>query len=169
MNERMIIIHGDFTVSLASEVINKIEVLSDKSPEDITLVIDSYGGSCDGCFGILDAMDRSRCDIITIAVGKSMSAGGLILASGTKGKRLALPNATVMYHEPNGMAFLSIKGLECMRFFKDLQEELYSEITGRSVNYIEELLNKDLFLTADVAREHGFIDGVVGSIYSVQQ
>lgn len=167
-SNRRIVIDGPFERGMAASVCDQLQRLARESDEDILITINSYGGDCCAAFAILDTIRavEHRCAVHTLAIGKVMSAGALITASGTKGKRMSLPSTRFMFHGPNGRAVLTHDGLNTMRFFKEEQESIYAEITGRSPLYFDELMNRDFYCTPEEAIEHGLLDGIVGSIYN---
>lgn len=168
--DRKIIIDGPFGTGMATEVCNQLLTLSAKSNEDILLIVKSFGGACTAAFAIIDTIRlvEARCNVVTLGVGYCQSAGALIVAGGTKGKRFALPSVRFMFHGPNGVAVTTIKGLDTMRYFKEEQENMYSEITGRPPLYFDEIMDRDFHCTPKEAIGHGLLDGVIGSIYETE-
>lgn len=169
--DRIIYVDGPFERGMARAVCNGMETMAKQSQDDILLVVNSFGGDCCAAFSIYDTIQmlQGHCDVAGLAVSKVMSAGALTVSSCTKGKRYSLPSTRFMYHGPNGAAVLSQEGLETMRYFKEEQERIYAELSGRSRAYFDELMNRDFYATPQEAISHGLLDGIVGSIYEIDK
>lgn len=164
MSKRIVNIGCEFSRCMASCVIDEIERLDKESSEDILVVISSNGGDVFSMMAIKDAFDRARSDISTLVVGKAYSAGAVTLSAGTVGKRFAMPNARIMYHEPRGYAYIGAKDkLDSMILANDFMVDVTAETLNISVSDFEEMIKRDTYLTPDEALELGLIDGIVGS------
>lgn len=169
LNERIIFVNKPVTDTLASLVIAQLLFLQSVDPErDISLYITSPGGSVTAGMAIHDTMRYVQPDVSTIAMGQTASMGTLLLAAGTRGKRHALPNATIHFH-PAGIGGEGIGGsapdVEIqVQFLLKLQErgnKLLSDYTGRSVEQIENDFQRDRFLSAEEGKEYGLIDTIL--------
>jgi ATP-dependent Clp protease protease subunit len=169
LNERIIFISKPITDALASLVIAQMLFLQSEDPErDINLYITSPGGSITAGMAIHDTMRYVQPDLVTIAMGQTASMGTLLLCAGTKGKRHALPNATVHFH-PAGIGGEGIAGsapdIEIqIQFILQLQERgnrLMAEYTGQTLEQIERDFQRDRFLTANQAQDYGLIDSIL--------
>lgn len=161
MNDRIIYLSQIVEPGIGKAVINQLRKLSRESNEDITLFISSFGGCCRTMVAIRDEMRRTPADVRTFAVGKAMSAGCLLLAAGAPGKRGASTNVQIMIHEPNGQAELDDAGMSVISYYNDYMINIISEDTGLSKLEVEELTERDKYLTAEEALEKGFIDHIV--------
>lgn len=162
MSSRTIFIDTGFDTSVGMNTVTQLEKLDGESNEDIVLVIASYGGCVNACLAIHDAIQRCKCDVVTLCVGTAMSAGALVLASGTPGKRLVMRNAQVMFHSPRGLAELSDDGLAFMKLTHETQLAFLAERTGKSLSEVEDMLDRDHYLMAEDAVAAGVVDGIVG-------
>ena len=145
--------------------------LESADPEkDISLYINSPGGSVSAGLAIYDAMQFIRCDVSTVCMGMAASMGAFLLASGTKGKRFALPNAEIMIHQPliggqgGGLSgqTTDIKiHAEHMVYIRDKMNRMLSEYTGQPLEKIQQDTERDNYLTAQQAKEYGLIDEVI--------
>lgn len=163
MKQRALYLSGEFCNPMAMGFLTGLEALEAESSEDVYVFIDSYGGSVPAMFAIIDAMDRSPCDMVTIVNGKAMSAGAFTLVSGTPGKRLAMPNAQIMFHEPLGCAEVSKRGLEPLGHIRDMIFHSMTERLGKTEDELEAVMAKDFYLMPQEALERGYIDGIVGT------
>mmetsp|Transcript_37347 Transcript_37347/g.149065 ORF Transcript_37347/g.149065 Transcript_37347/m.149065 type:complete len:159 (-) Transcript_37347:160-636(-) len=140
--------------------------LSSEEPEkDITMYINSPGGSVSAGMAIFDAMQFIPCDVQTICYGVAASMGAFLLGAGTKGKRKALPNSRIMIHQPMGgaqgqAADIAIQAREIL-FVKNMLNSYMAEYTGQSVDKIVKDTDRDYFLTPVEAKEYGIIDEVI--------
>jgi ATP-dependent Clp protease protease subunit len=133
--------------------------------KDISLYINSPGGSVTDGMAIYDTMNFLKCDIVTYCVGQAASMSTLLLAAGTKGKRFALPNSRVMMHQPSGGATgqtsdISIAAKEIVRW-RERMNELIALHTNKTKEEVESDSDRDFYLTADDAAEYGIIDKVI--------
>lgn len=164
MAERIISIKSNFDRCMAICVVEQIEKLDAESGEDILLEITSNGGDVFACIGIIDAMERARSSVSTLVVGKAYSAGAVTLAAGATGKRFAMPNARIMFHEPRGLCYVGAKDKnEVMEYCNDFMTDVVAERLNISVSDFEEMVKRDTYMTPEEAIELGLIDGIVGS------
>ncbi len=138
---------------------------SQKRDADITLYINSPGGSVSAGFAIYDTMQYLTCDVATVCVGQAASMGAFLLAAGTKGKRFALPHSRIMIHQPMGGASgqasdIEIQAKELLRLKKELNR-IFSTNTGKPVETIGKDTERDYYMSADEAAAYGIIDKVV--------
>ena len=166
LNDRIIVLSEDVNPTSASVVIAQLLYLEGQDSEkDISLYINSPGGSVTAGMAIYDTMQYVKCDVSTICIGLAASMGAFLLAAGTKGKRLALPNAEIMIHQPSAgtqgqitdMA-LHLKRLEVV---KSRMNRILAENTGKSVEQVTADCERDNFMTAQEALEYGLIDKVI--------
>ncbi len=165
LKERIIFLADEVNDTTASLVIAQLLFLESEDPtKDISLYINSPGGSVSAGFGIYDTMRYIKCDVSTICVGMAASMGAFLLAGGTKGKRIALPNSEIMIHQPLGGAQgqasdMKIHADHIIRTREKLNRIL-SENTGKPLEEIERDTERDNFLTAEQALEYGLIDHI---------
>lgn len=165
LKERIIFLADEVNDTTASLVIAQLLFLESEDPtKDISLYINSPGGSVSAGFGIYDTMNYIKCDVSTICVGMAASMGAFLLAGGTKGKRIALPNSEIMIHQPLGGAQgqatdMKIHTDHIIRTREKLNKIL-SENTGKPLEVIEHDTERDNFLTAQQALEYGLIDKI---------
>ncbi len=138
---------------------------SQKRDADITLYINSPGGSVSAGFAIYDTMQYVTCDVATVCVGQAASMGAFLLAAGTKGKRFALPHSRIMIHQPMGgtqgqASDIEIQAKELLRLKKELNRIL-STNTGKSVEQVNKDTERDYYMSADEAAAYGILDKVV--------
>jgi len=166
LKERIIFLTGQINDTVASLVTAQLLFLEAEDPKkEIYLYINSPGGLVTASLGIYDTMQYIKPEISTLCIGQAASMGSFLLAAGTKGKRFSLPNSRVMVHQPSagyqGQATdIEIHANEVLSLKKRLNE-IYSKHTGKSVEEIKSALERDNFMTADVAKEFGLIDEVV--------
>lgn len=165
LKERIIFLSDQVNDVTASLVIAQLLFLESEDPsKDISLYINSPGGSVSAGFGIYDTMNYIKCDVSTICVGMAASMGAFLLAGGTKGKRIALPNSEVMIHQPLGGAQgqasdMKIHADHIIRT-RDKLNRILSANTGQPLDVIERDTERDNFLTAEQALEYGLIDHI---------
>ena len=168
LKERIIFLGDEVTDQTAGLVVAQMLFLEAEDPEtDIHFYIDSPGGSVTAGFAIYDTMNYIKCDVSTICLGMAASMGAFLLAGGTKGKRLALPNAEVMIHQPSGGARgqateIEITARQILRTRERLNKIL-SENTGKPLETIALDTERDNWMTAEEAKEYGIIDEIVVS------
>ena len=166
LKERIIFLTGQINDNVASLVTAQLLFLEAEDPKkEIYLYINSPGGLVTAGLGIYDTMQYVKPDISTLCIGQAASMGSFLLAAGTKGKRFSLPNSRVMVHQPSagfqGQATdIEIHANEVLALKKRLNE-IYSKHTGKSVDEIKTALERDNFMTAEVAKDFGLIDAVV--------
>ena len=166
LKERIIFLTGQINDNVASLVTAQLLFLEAEDPKkEIYLYINSPGGLVTAGLGIYDTMQYIKPEISTLCIGQAASMGSFLLAAGTKGKRFSLPNSRIMVHQPSagfqGQATdIEIHANEVLSLKKRLNE-IYSTHTGKSVDEIKSALERDNFMTADVAKSFGLIDEVV--------
>ena len=166
LKERIIFVTGQINDNVASLVTAQLLFLEAEDPKkEIYLYINSPGGLVTAGLGIYDTMQYVKPDISTLCIGQAASMGSFLLAAGTKGKRFSLPNSRRMVHQPSdgfqGQATdIEIHANEVLSLKKRLNE-IYSKHTGKSVDEVKSALERDNFMTADVAKSFGLIDEVV--------
>ncbi len=166
LKERIIFLTGQINDNVASLVTAQLLFLEAEDPKkEIYLYINSPGGLVTAGLGIYDTMQYVKPDISTLCIGQAASMGSFLLAAGTKGKRFSLPNSRIMVHQPSagfqGQATdIEIHANEVLSLKKRLNE-IYSKHTGKTVDEIKSALERDNFMTADVAKSFGLIDEVV--------
>ena len=166
LKERIIFLTGQINDNVASLVTAQLLFLEAEDPKkEIYLYVNSPGGLVTAGLGIYDTMQYVKPDISTLCIGQAASMGSFLLAAGTKGKRFSLPNSRIMVHQPSagfqGQATdIEIHANEVLSLKKRLNE-IYSKHTGKSVDEVKSALERDNFMTADVAKSFGLIDEVV--------
>ena len=166
LKERIVFLVGPVNDAVASLVTAQLLFLESENPnKEINFYINSPGGLVTAGLGIYDTMQYVKPDISTLCMGQAASMGSFLLAAGTKGKRFSLPNSRIMVHQPSagfqGQATdIEIHANEVLSLKKRLNE-IYSKHTGKSVEEIKSALERDNFMTADVAQSFGLIDEVV--------
>ncbi|MCD7948534.1 MAG: ATP-dependent Clp protease proteolytic subunit [Oscillospiraceae bacterium] len=168
LSDRIIFLGEDVNDTTASLLVAQLLFLEGQDPDkDISLYINSPGGSVTAGFAIFDTMNYLKCDVSTICVGLAASFGAFLLAAGTKGKRFALPNAEIMIHQPaisggiQGPAS-DIKIMsDYMQKNKQRLNRLLAQNTGRTIEEIERDTDRDNFMTPNEALEYGLIDKVI--------
>jgi ATP-dependent Clp protease protease subunit len=168
LNDRIIILSEEVNDSTASVIIAQLLYLEAQDPDkDIHFYINSPGGSVTAGMAIYDTMKYIKCDVSTICVGMAASMGAFLLSSGTKGKRIALPNAEIMIHQPSGGARgqatdIQIQAARIARLKKKLNQIL-AENTGKPIDVIERDCERDYFMTAEESLEYGVIDKIISA------
>ncbi|MGN1130144.1 MAG: ATP-dependent Clp endopeptidase proteolytic subunit ClpP [Ruminococcus sp.] len=165
LNDRIIMLTEEVNSASASVVVAQLLYLEAQDPtKDISLYINSPGGSVTDGFAIYDTMQYIKCDVSTICMGMAASMGAFLLAAGTKGKRYALPNADIMIHQPSGGAQGQATDMEIhTKHILDIKKklnEILAANTGQPVDVIARDTNRDNFMTAQQALEYGLIDKV---------
>ena len=166
LKERIVFLGEEVTDVSASLIVAQLLFLESEDPnKDIHLYINSPGGSVTAGMAIYDTMNYIKCDVSTICVGMAASMGAFLLAGGAKGKRLALPNAEVMIHQPSGGARgqateIQIVAENILRTKKKLNEILAAN-TGQPYEVIERDTDRDNYMTAEEALNYGLIDRVI--------
>lgn len=166
LRERIIFLGTSIDDHVANLIVAQLLLLDSEDPEkDIMLYINSPGGSVTAGLAIYDTMQHIRANVSTICLGQAASMGAFLLSSGTKGKRLALPNARILIHQPLGGAQgqatdIEIQAKEILRM-KKLLNEILAKNTGQAVETIEKDTDRDNIMTPYTAKEYGLIDEVV--------
>lgn len=169
LEDRIIFLSGPVDDTTSSLVVAQLLYLESKDPDkEIQLYIDSPGGSITAGMAIYDTMQYIKCDVSTICIGMAASMGAFLLAAGTKGKRMALPNSEVMIHQPLiGGGGLSGQTTDIKIYTdhlvktKEKMNRILSERTGKTYEQLCEDTERDNFMTADEAKEYGLIDKVI--------
>ena len=157
---------GEVTDESASVIVAQLLFLEAEDPtKDINLYINSPGGSVTAGFAIYDTMNYIKCDVSTICIGMAASMGAFLLAGGTKGKRLALPNAEIMIHQPSGgsqgqATEIEIAAKHILKV-KENMNRILSENTGKPFEQVAKDTDRDNWMSAQEAVEYGLIDSVV--------
>lgn len=167
LKERIIMLSGEINDSSANSVIAQLLYLDSINHDDISLYINSPGGVITAGMAIFDTMQFIKSDVSTICIGMAASMASFLLASGSKGKRLALPNSEVMIHQPLGGAQgqateIKIAAKHILRL-KDRLNKLLSKNTGKDLETIEKDTERDYFMDAEEALNYGIIDKIVES------
>ena len=166
LNDRIIFLSEEVNDTTASLIVAQLLYLEAQDPDkDIQFYINSPGGSVTAGMAIYDTMQYIKCDVATICVGMAASMGAFLLSAGTKGKRLALPNAEIMIHQPSAgtqgqitdMA-IHLKRLETI---KKRMNRIMAENTGRSIEEVTAACERDNFMSAEEALEFGLIDKII--------
>ncbi len=166
LNDRIIMLTEEVNDTSASLVVAQLLHLEGQDPnKDISLYINSPGGSVTAGMSIYDTMQYIKCDVSTICMGMAASMGAFLLASGTKGKRYSLPNSDIMIHQPSGGARgqatdIMIHADHIMRTKRKLNTIL-AERTGQPIEIIEKDTERDNFMSAQEALEYGIVDKVI--------
>ena len=166
LNDRIIMLCDEVNDATASLVVAQLLYLEGQdSDKDISLYINSPGGSVTAGLAIYDTMKYIKCDVSTICMGMAASMGAFLLSAGTKGKRLALPNSTIMIHQPSGGAQGQATEIQIVADHiaqtKRTLNELLAANTGQPIEVVERDTDRDNYMTAEEAKAYGLIDGVV--------
>ncbi|MCL2357188.1 MAG: ATP-dependent Clp endopeptidase proteolytic subunit ClpP [Defluviitaleaceae bacterium] len=167
LKDRIIFLGDEVSDVSASLIVAQLLFLESEDPDkDISLYINSPGGSITAGMAIYDTMNHVKCDVSTICVGMAASMGAFLLSGGAKGKRFALPNAEVMIHQPSGGIGRSQASdfkihAERIIKMKEKLNRIIAENTGQSVEKVTADSDRDNFLTADEALEYGLIDKII--------
>ena len=168
LNDRIIFLGEEINDTTASLVVAQLLYLEAQDPDkDIQMYINSPGGSVTAGMAIYDTMQYVKCDVSTICVGMAASMGAFLLSSGAKGKRLALPNAEIVIHQPSAGTQGQITDmaihLKRLEVIKRRLNHILADNTGRSVETVTADCERDNFMTAEEAKEYGLIDKVIYS------
>ena len=166
LNDRIIMLCDEVNDATASLVVAQLLYLEGQDPDkEISLYINSPGGSVTAGLAIYDTIQYIKCDVSTICMGMAASMGAFLLSAGTKGKRLALPNSTIMIHQPSGGAQGQATDMrihtEWILDTKKRLNKMLSEATGQPLEVIERDTERDNFMTAQQALEYGLIDKII--------
>ena len=165
LEDRIVFLSGEIDDALANTVVAQLIYLEGRDPgKDISLYINSPGGSVSAGMAIYDTMNYIKCDVSTICIGLAASMGAFLLAAGQKGKRYALPNSEIMIHQPLGgtqgqASDIKIQADHILRI-KEKMTRILSENTGRTYEDIARDTDRDNYLTAEEAMHYGLIDRV---------
>lgn len=165
LEERIIFLTGEINDAVANTVVAQLLYLEAKAPQkDITIYINSPGGSVSAGLAIYDTMNYISCDVVTICIGMAASMGAFLLSSGTKGKRYSLPSSEIMIHQPLGGAqgqASDIK-IQAEHILKTKQKlnEILAKNTGKRVEEVEKDTDRDNFLSAEEGVAYGIIDKI---------
>ena len=166
LNDRIVMLSEEVNDTTASLIVAQLLYLEAQDPDkDIQFYINSPGGSVTDGMAIYDTMQYIKCDVSTICIGMAASMGAFLLSSGAKGKRIALPNAEIMIHQPSGgsqgqCTDIQIQAEQILKIKKKLNAIL-AENTGKSVEEVERDCERDHFMTAEEAQAYGLIDKVI--------
>ncbi|MDD6966343.1 MAG: ATP-dependent Clp protease proteolytic subunit [Candidatus Faecousia sp.] len=166
LNDRIIFLSEEVNDTTASLVVAQLLYLEAQDPDkDIQLYINSPGGSITAGMAIYDTMQYIKCDVATIAVGMAASMGAFLLSAGTKGKRMALPNAEIMIHQPSAgtQGQVTDMAIHLKRFqtIKERMNRIMAENCGQSIDVVTTACERDNFMTAEEAKAFGLIDRVL--------
>ena len=165
LEDRIIMLSGEIDDAVANTVVAQLLYLEGKDPDkDISLYINSPGGSVTAGLAIYDTMNYIKCDVTTICIGMAASMGAVLLSSGAKGKRYSLPNSEIMIHQPLGgtqgqASDIKIQAEHILKMKAKLNKIL-SENTGKSLEIIEKDTDRDNYLSSEEALEYGLIDKI---------
>ena len=166
LNDRIVMLTEEVNDTSASLVVAQLLYLEGQDPtKDISLYINSPGGSVTAGMSIYDTMQYIKCDVSTICLGMAASMGAFLLAGGAKGKRFALPHSTIMIHQPSGGAQGQATEIQIVADHiaqtKRTLNELLAANTGQPIEVVERDTDRDNYMTAEEAKAYGLIDGVV--------
>jgi len=166
LNDRIIFLSEEVNDATASLVVAQMLYLEAQDPDkDIQFYINSPGGSVTAGMAIYDTMQYIKCDVATITIGMAASMGAFLLSAGTKGKRMALPNAEIMIHQPSAGTQGQITDmaihLKRLQVIKERMNKIMAENTGRSIEEVTAACERDNFMSAEEALEFGLIDKVI--------
>lgn len=168
LKERIVFIGSEITDDLANLVVAQLLFLqSEDAAKDVSVYVNSPGGSVTAGLAIYDTMQFLKCDVVTYCVGQAASMGAVLLAAGAKGKRHALPGARIMIHQPWGgtqgtASDIHIQAQEILRL-KDYLNGILARHTGQSVKDVAKDTDRDFFMSAEEAVKYGLVDDVLGA------
>lgn len=165
LKDRIILLNGEITDQTANSIVAQLLYLDSQNSEDISLYINSPGGSVTAGMAIYDTMNFIKSDVSTICIGMAASMGAFLLSSGKEGKRLSLPNSEIMIHQPLGgvqgqATEIKIVAEHILKTKKKLNKIL-SKNTKQSLEKIEQDTERDYFLSAEEAKTYGLIDKII--------
>ena len=166
LNDRIVFLGEEVNATTASLVVAQLLYLEAQDPDkEIQFYINSPGGSVTDGMAIYDTMQYVKCDVSTICIGMAASMGAFLLSSGAKGKRLALPNAEIMIHQPSAGTQGQITDmaihLKRLEVIKKRMNHILSENTGKPLEVVTADCERDNFMSAEEAKEYGLIDNVI--------
>ena len=168
LKERIVFIGSEITDDLANLVVAQLLFLqSEDAAKDVSVYINSPGGSVTAGLAIYDTMQFLKCDVVTYCIGQAASMGAVLLAAGAKGKRHALPGARIMIHQPWGgtqgtASDIHIQAQEILRL-KDYLNGILAKHTGKSAKEVAKDTDRDFFMSAEEAAKYGLVDDVLGA------
>ena len=168
LKERIVFIGSEITDDLANLVVAQLLFLqSEDATKDVSVYVNSPGGSVTAGLAIYDTMQFLKCDVVTYCIGQAASMGAVLLAAGAKGKRHALPGARIMIHQPWGGAQgtasdIHIQAQEILRL-KDYLNGILAKHTGKSAKEVAKDTDRDFFMSAEEAAKYGLVDDVLGA------
>lgn len=165
LKDRIILLNGEINDNIANSIVAQLLFLDSESNDDISIYINSPGGSITSGMAIYDTMNIIKSDVSTICIGMSASMAAFLLSSGTKGKRYILPNAEVMIHQPLGGAQgqateIKIAATRILKL-KDKLNKILSKNTNQPLEKIQNDTERDYFLDAEEAKQYGIIDKII--------
>ena len=168
LNDRIVFLCDEVNDTTASLVVAQLLYLEAQDPDkDISLYINSPGGSITACMAIYDTMNYIKCDVSTVCIGMAASMGAFLLSAGTKGKRFALPNSEIMIHQPLISGGLKGQATDVKIYTdhllrtKEKMNKILSENTGKTYEQVCEDTERDNFMSADEAAAYGLVDKVI--------
>ena len=166
LKDRVVFLGSAIDDQVANAVVAQLLFLETENPDaEISLYINSPGGSVTAGMAIYDTMKYIKCDVATICVGMAASMGAFLLAAGTKGKRMALPNAEIMIHQPSAGTQGQITDmaihLKRLQIIKERMNKILAENTGNSIEVVTDACERDNFMSAEEAQAFGLIDRVL--------
>ena len=166
LNDRIVMLNGEVNDASASVIVAELLFLEGQDPtKDISLYINSPGGSISAGMAIYDTMNYIKCDVSTICVGMAASMGSFLLAAGAKGKRYSLPNSEILIHQPLGRVEGQASDMKIhtdhIIAVRQKMNRLYSQMTGQPIEVIEKDTDRDNYMTPEEALEYGLIDKVI--------
>jgi ATP-dependent Clp protease protease subunit len=168
LNDRVVFLGSQIDAEIANLIVAQLVHLEADDPDkDISVYVNSPGGDAYAAMAIYDAMQFVHCDVATICCGIAMSGGSLVLAGGAEGKRMALPNARILIHQPHGAyqgqsTDMEIHAREAIAL-RRRYEEIYAEHTGQDVSRVKADIERDRYFTAQEAVGYGLVDRVISS------
>ena len=166
LKDRIVFVGGEIDDDMANAIVAQLLFLQAQDPEkEVSMYINSPGGSVTAGLAILDTMKMVKCPVATYCVGQASSMGAILLASGDKGRRYALPHARIMVHQPWGGAQgkasdIEITAREILRL-KEMLNDILAEASGRTLESVENDTDRDHFMSADEAKAWGIVDKVL--------
>lgn len=166
LRDRIIMLGTDFNDAMASTIVSQLLFLESEDKEkDITIYLNSPGGVVTSGYAIMDTMKYIKPDVAVVCVGQACSMGAMLLSSGTKGKRMSLPNSRIMFHQPSGGARgmasdIQIQANEILKMRANLNR-MVCENTGQPLDVVEKIMDRDTFMSAQEALDFGAIDHIL--------
>jgi ATP-dependent Clp protease protease subunit len=166
LRERIIFLGGEIDDAVANTVIAQLLFLQSEDPKkDISIYINSPGGSATATLAMIDTMNHIKPDVSTVCVGMAASGGAWMLSAGAKGKRFALPNAEIMIHQPLGGAQgqatdIEIRAKQILKL-RDTLAKMMAKNTGQPLAQVQKDIDRDFFMSADEAKKYGIVDKIL--------